>query len=117
MGTCDRKQRHERITKKLKGTAQKPRVVIFRSNKNIYVQLVDDTKGAVVASISTISQAFKAKKIKSADKAAAKEIGKMMAHAASGIGVKEICFDRAGYKYHGRVQALAEGLREGGLKF
>lgn len=117
MGTCNRAQRHERITKKLKGTAQKPRVIVFRSNKNIYAQLVDDSASKVVATSSTLGEAFKLKKIKSANKEAAKEIGKMMALAASGLGIKEVCFDRAGYKYHGRVRALAEGLREGGLKF
>ncbi|MDD5194507.1 MAG: 50S ribosomal protein L18 [Candidatus Omnitrophica bacterium] len=117
MGTCSRKERHERIRKSLKGTADRPRVVVFRSNKNIYTQLIDDSVNKVIGNCSTISEDFKAKKIKATNKEAAKEVGKMMAVVALKLGLKEVCFDRAGYNYHGRVQAVAEGLREGGLKF
>jgi large subunit ribosomal protein L18 len=92
-------------------------LVVFRSKKHIYAQLVYDDSGKVTTGCSTLSTEFKTKKIKSNDKGAAKEVGKLIALKAQKLGIKEVNFDRAGYKYHGRVAALAEGAREGGLKF
>lgn len=112
-----RERRHERVTKKVQGTSTKPRLVIFRSKKHIYAQLVKDDANSVITGCSTLSKEFKGKNIKSGNKEAAKEIGKLIAAKAISLGIKEVCFDRAGYRYHGRVQALSEGAREGGLKF
>ncbi len=112
-----RERRHERVTKKVQGTSAKPRLVVFRSKKHIYAQLIKDDANSVVTGCSTLSKEFKDKNIKSTNKEAAKEIGKLIAAKAVALGIKEVCFDRAGYKYHGRVQALSEGAREGGLKF
>jgi len=112
-----RERRHERVTRKVQGTAVKPRLVVFRSKKHIYAQLIKDDAGAVITGCSTLSKEFKSKNIKTGNKEAAKEVGKLIAAKAIALGIKEACFDRAGYKYHGRVQALSEGAREGGLKF
>jgi large subunit ribosomal protein L18 len=112
-----RERRHERVTRKVQGTAVKPRMVVFRSKKHIYAQLVKDDANMVIAGCSTLSKEFKAKNMKSGNKEAAKEIGKLIAAKAISLGIKEVCFDRAGYRYHGRVQALSDGAREGGLKF
>jgi len=112
-----RTRRHKRITKKMKGQENKPRLVVFRSSKHIYAQLVNDSSQKVIAGCSSLAKDFKDKKVKSAGVEGAKEIGKLLAQKASKLGVKEICFDRAGYLYHGRIKALAEGVREGGLKF
>ncbi|MDD4955565.1 MAG: 50S ribosomal protein L18 [Candidatus Omnitrophica bacterium] len=112
-----RQRRHERVTKKVQGTTDKPRLVVFRSKKHMYAQLIKDDVNTVIAGCSTLSKEFKAKNMKSTNKEAAKEIGKLIAAKAISLGIKEVCFDRAGYKYHGRVQALSEGAREGGLKF
>ena len=101
----------------MKGSEAKPRLVVFRSSKNISAQLVNDSSSKVVADCSTLTKDFKAKKIKPSDVNAAKEVGKMLAQKAQSLSIKEICFDRAGYKYHGRIKALADGAREGGLKF
>lgn len=101
----------------MKGTVEKPRLVVFRSNSHMYAQLVDDISSKVIFGMSTLSKDFKAKKIKSKNKEAAKELGKLFAQSINTKGIKEVCFDRAGYKYHGRVKALAQGVREGGLKF
>ncbi|MEI8350352.1 MAG: 50S ribosomal protein L18 [Candidatus Omnitrophota bacterium] len=117
MQTSGRIRRHTRVTKKVQGTATKPRLAIFRSSKHIYAQLVQDESGKVLIGCSTLSKEFKAKNLKTANKEAAKEIGKLIAQKAIAIGIKEVCFDRGGYKYHGRVAALSEGAREGGLKF
>lgn len=115
--SLERLRRHKRILKRMHGTKDKPRLIIFRSSKNIYAQLVDDDAGKVVASYSSISKDFKAKKIKSTDINAAKEVGKAIAVKAKELNVTAICFDRSGYKYHGKIKALADGAREGGLKF
>jgi large subunit ribosomal protein L18 len=110
-------QRHKRITKKIKGTKERPRLVVFRSNKHIYAQLVDDSMQKVLMGCSTLSKEFKEKNIKSTNKEAAKEIGKLIAQKTLSLGIKKVSFDRAGYKYHGRVRMLAEGAREAGLEF
>lgn len=102
-----------RIRKSIKGTSERPRLSVFRSNKAIYAQVIDDTKGMTIASASTREQGVdtKAAKIEQA-----KSVGKILAGKAVSAGVKAVVFDRGGYLYHGRVKALAEGAREGGLE-
>ncbi|MDP8289365.1 MAG: 50S ribosomal protein L18 [Candidatus Susulua stagnicola] len=116
MKKIGRKRRHKSIGRKVKGVESRPRLVVFRSKKHIYAQVVNDSLGKVLASSSTLGAEFKEKKIKSTNQDAAKEIGKIISDKAKGLGVKAVCFDRGGYKYHGRVKKLAEGAREGGLK-
>lgn len=106
-----RKKRHKRVRAKIKGTAKVPRLCVFRSHKHIYGQLIDDEKGKTILSVSD-------KEVKAKNKIeTAKEVGKTLAQKAVEKKIKKIVFDRGGYKYHGRVKALAEGAREGGLKF
>jgi large subunit ribosomal protein L18 len=96
------------------GTAGKPRLYVFRSNRYIYAQIIDDTRGIVITGFSSLND----KNLSAMKKmASAREVGKQIAKLALEKGVKEIAFDRGGYKYHGRVKALADGAREGGLKF
>jgi len=103
------------IRKKISGAEQKPRLSVFRSNTGIYAQLIDDVKGVTLASASTKDKGVAAQKGKKVDQS--KLVGQEIAKKAVALGVKEIVFDRGGYLYHGRVKALAEGAREGGLKF
>ena len=105
-----RQRRHLRVRKSVSGTAERPRLVVFRSLKHIYAQLVDDTTGRTLLTIS--DAAFQGKK---SEKSA--EVGKLLAGRAKEAGVTRVVFDRAGYKYHGRVKAVADGAREGGLEF
>ncbi|MCK4810615.1 MAG: 50S ribosomal protein L18 [Candidatus Omnitrophica bacterium] len=112
-----RRKRHIRITKKMRGTQDKPRLVVFRSKKHIYAQIINDQTCKVISGCSTLSKEFKEKNMKSADKAAAKEIGKLIARKVLSLGVKKICFDRAGYRYQGKVKTLADGVREEGVEF
>jgi large subunit ribosomal protein L18 len=108
-----RARRHRRIRGKIFGTAERPRLVVFRSNKGISAQLVDDDSGKTLAGASWVGlKSFSGNKT---DQAA--EVGKALAAAAKDAGVETCVFDRGGYLYHGRVKALAEGAREGGLKF
>jgi len=116
MKKISRLRRHRRITKKIKGAAAKPRLVVFRSKKHIYAQLINDEQQKAVIGCSSRSKAFKAKGIKSSDKNAAKEVGKLIAEQAFKLGIKTAAYDRGGYKYHGRIKSLAEGARQGGLK-
>ncbi len=106
-------RRHRRVRGKIKGTAERPRLSIFRSNKNIYAQLIDDEKGKTLVSIK--NSEVKSKKIKKSEMA--KELGALIAKKAIEKNIKKAVFDRGGYKYHGRVKALAEGARSGGLEF
>lgn len=117
MKTIGRERRHKRITKKMKGSAEQPRLVVFRSQKHIYAQLINDQEAKVITSYSTLVDDFKQKKVKSSDKEAARQVGKLIAERALSLGVVKVCFDRSGFKYHGRVEALAQGVREAGLKF
>ncbi len=111
-------RRKARIRKALRERAGgKPRLSVFRSNKNIYAQIIDDGKGATLASASTLDGDVKAKLKNGGDKAAAAEVGKLVAERAKKAGVETVVFDRGSYLYHGRVKALAEAAREGGLKF
>ncbi|MBV8065561.1 MAG: 50S ribosomal protein L18 [Actinobacteria bacterium] len=109
-----RLRRHKRVRGRVSGTAQRPRLVVFRSNRGIEAQLVDDLSGKTVASASwmALKKSFKGDKSEQAA-----EVGKQLAAAAKKAGVDACVFDRAGYLYHGRVKALADGAREGGLSF
>ena len=107
--------RHKRIRKNLTGTPEKPRLCVFRSSKNISVQVIDDVKGVTLASASTMEAELRAADL---DKTAkAKRVGELVAERAKAKGIDTVVFDRGGYIYHGRVAALADGAREGGLKF
>lgn len=113
----ERQRRHERVRKKVFGTAEAPRLNVYRSLNHIYVQLIDDTKGVTLCSASTMEKDVKAE-IKDMTKTeAAKVVGKKLADKALAKGVKEVVFDRGGYLYTGRVQAVADGAREAGLNF
>jgi large subunit ribosomal protein L18 len=109
-----RERRHRRIRGKVAGTADRPRLAVFRSNKGIFAQLVDDASGRTIAGASWLglAKSFKGNKVEQAG-----EVGKAVAAAAKKAGIDTVVFDRGGYLYHGRVKALAEGAREGGLKF
>ena len=109
-----RMRRVKAIRKKLSGTASRPRLVVFRSLNHIYAQIIDDDLGKTLVSMSSKSkgEAFTGKKMEQA-----KAVGMKLAKKAIQAGVNEVCFDRAGFKYHGRVKELADGAREGGLKF
>lgn len=106
--------RHRRIRKKVKGTAGKPRLCVFRSSRHIYAQLIDDDRGEVL--VSADDRELSKKKVESDKKQRAREVGGLIAEKAKEKSISVAVFDRAGYKYHGRVRALAEGAREGGLK-
>ena len=111
-----RQSRHMRVRKNLAGTSERPRLNIFRSLKHIYVQVIDDTQGTTLISASSLDATVA--KAKSQNKTEqAKLVGKLAAERALKVGVNEVVFDRGGYKYHGRVKALAEASREAGLKF
>ncbi len=104
-----------RIRRVIKGTAERPRLSVFRSNKQIYAQLIDDLNGVTLIASSSAAKDFEAMKAKKVD--IAKEVGKSIAAKAVQSGISSVVFDRGGYLYHGRVKALAEGAREAGLKF
>ena len=109
-----RVKRHNRLRNKISGTAERPRLCVFRSAKHIYAQLVDDVAGKTLCAASTLEKDFG---VPGGNREAAKKVGKTLAERAEKAGVTEVVFDRGGYIYHGRVQELAEGAREGGLKF
>ena len=109
-----RLRRHKRIRAKISGTTARPRLDVFRSNANIYAQIIDDENGVTLLSASTLDKEFEGY---GGNKEAAKAVGTMIAKRAIERGITEVVFDRGGYVYHGRVQALAEAAREGGLKF
>jgi large subunit ribosomal protein L18 len=110
-----RARRKRRIRKKLSGNGERPRVSVFRSAKHIYVQAIDDSKGATLAQVSTLSDGLKGMEGSKTDEA--KAVGTALAKALKDKGIEQVVFDRNGYLYHGRVKALAEGAREAGLKF
>jgi large subunit ribosomal protein L18 len=113
-----RQRRHRRIRKKISGTAERARLAVFRSNQHIYAQVVDDTKGIVLAAASDLKLGdVQAAEGETRGVSRAKAVGRELASRAKEKGVESVAFDRGGYKYHGRVAALAEGAREGGLKF
>ncbi len=104
-----------RIRKKISGSAQKPRLSVYRSNRDIYVQLIDDENGVTIASASSREADIAAQKLNKVDKS--KLVGSAIAKKSGELGIKDVVFDRSGYIYHGRVKAVAEGAREGGLLF
>lgn len=112
-----RKKRHRRVRYKVNGTAERPRLNVSRSIQHIYAQLIDDEAGRTLAAISTQNKDLREKLKSGGNIAAAKEIGKQIAELGKAKGVTAVVFDRGGYKYHGRVKALADGAREGGLQF
>jgi large subunit ribosomal protein L18 len=112
-----REMRHERLRKTLSGTPERPRLCVFRSLEHIYVQVIDDTRGATLAQASTLDAELKEKSADQKKMAQAELVGKTIAKRAQEAGVKEVVFDRGGYKYHGRVKALADAARSAGLSF
>ena len=108
-----RLKRHKRVRAKISGTPECPRLCVFRSLKNIYAQVIDDVNGVTLVSASSLEL----KETYGGNKDAAKEVGKLVAEKAIKAGIKEVVFDRSGYLYHGRVAELADGARDGGLKF
>ena len=114
---ADRKQRHVRVRGKVKGTASAPRLCVYRSNSHIYAQIIDDTKGVTLASASTLDKEIKGSVSVGSNIEAAKAVGKLIGERAIAKDIKDVVFDRGGYLYHGRVQALAEAAREAGLSF
>ncbi len=112
-----RLQRHQRIRKYISGTPEKPRLCVFRSNKNISAQIIDDVNGVTLASASTIDKALKEEIAYGGNKEAARIVGEAIAKRAMEKGIEEVCFDRGGFLYHGRVKELADGARAAGLKF
>ena len=110
-----RYRRHLRVRRKVSGTGERPRLVVYRSLKHIYAQLVNDDLGVTLLGVSDLSEGLQ---VDGAGKIGrAKGTGKLLAERAKAAGIKQVVFDRAGYRYHGRVQAIAEGAREGGLEF
>lgn len=112
------RRRAERVRNNIRRKANgRPRLSVFRSSKHIYAQVIDDEKGVTLAAASSIDKDLKGKLAKGGDKAAAAEVGKLIAARAQQAGVTKVVFDRGGYPYHGRVKALAEAVREAGLSF
>lgn len=109
-----RAKRHTRVRAKISGTPECPRLNVFRSAKHIYAQLIDDVNGVTICSASSLSKDFEGN---GGNKEGAKKVGELIAKHAAEKGISEVVFDRGGYLYHGRVKDLADGAREGGLKF
>ena len=116
-GQSLRKTRHLRIRKKVQGTTQRPRMAVFRSLNHIYVQVIDDSRGATLVSASSLDGDVKESANGKAKADVSALVGALIAKRASDGGIKTVVFDRGGYKYHGRVKALAEAARKGGLTF
>ncbi len=111
---AQREKRHARVRGKITGTPERPRLCVFRSENNIYAQVIDDVAGSTLCSASSVEKEFEGT---GGNIEAAKKVGTKLAERALGKGIDTVVFDRGGYIYHGRVKALAEGAREGGLKF
>ena len=109
-----RRRRHFRVRKKVHGTAERPRLAVFRSNRFIYAQLIDDDAGITMAAASSREKDVKGSRL---TKATAAEVGKLIGSRGRDVGVESVVFDRGGFPYHGRIEALAEGAREAGLEF
>lgn len=112
----NRKARHLRVRKKLSGTPERPRLSVYKSNANIYAQIIDDVNGVTLVSASTIDKELSGEKL-SANIESAKKVGSLVAKRALDKGIKSVVFDRSGYIYHGKVKELAESAREAGLEF
>ena len=111
---AQRVKRHTRVRGKISGTPERPRLNVFRSNANMYAQIIDDVNGVTLAAASTLDKDFEGA---AGNKEAARKVGQLVAERAKAKGIEEVVFDRGGYVYHGRVAELAEGAREAGLKF
>ena len=111
---AQRHKRHKRVRGKISGTPERPRLNVFRSETNIYAQIIDDVAGKTLVSASSLEKGFEGR---GSNCEAARKVGKTVAERAKAKGIETVVFDRGGYMYHGRVQALAEGAREGGLEF
>lgn len=111
---AQRKKRHKRVRSKIEGTTERPRLNVFRSEKHIYAQIIDDTKGVTLCAASSLEKGFKGS---GSNKEGAKTVGSMIAERAKKEKIENVVFDRGGYIYHGRIKELAEAAREGGLKF
>lgn len=112
-----RAKRHRRVRKKISGTAERPRLNLFRSINNIYAQIIDDNRGITLVAASTLSPELKEKHHFSCNKESAAAVGDLIAKKAIEAGIKQVVFDRAGYLYHGRVKSMADAARAGGLEF
>jgi large subunit ribosomal protein L18 len=110
-----RNRRHRRVRKKISGTAARPRLAVYRSNRHIYVQAIDDVSGRTVAAASTMETALRSGRTGTTD--AAREVGKLVGERVKALGVTVAVFDRGGFQYHGRIAAVADGARESGLQF
>ena len=108
---------HSRIRKRIHGATTRPRLNVYRSNKHIYAQIIDDDKGVTLVSASTVDPKTKGQAANGGNKAAAKIVGRIIAERAKEKGIEAVLFDRGGYLYHGRIQVLAEAAREAGLRF
>lgn len=116
-GEAGRLRRHLRIRKRVVGTPKRPRLVVHRSHLHFYAQVVDDTTGRTLLALGTTSPVFRERVKKGGNVEAAKILGELVAQAAKGKGITQVCFDRGGYLYHGRVRGFAEAAREHGLEF
>ena len=114
---ANRKARHARVRKKLSGTPQRPRLNVYKSNTNIYAQIIDDVAGVTIVSASTLDKDIKEGLSTTSNKEAANKVGEAIGKKALDRGVEEVVFDRSGYLYHGRIKELADAAREAGLKF
>lgn len=112
-----RQRRHLRVRKRIYGTADRPRLNVFRSLTEIYAQVINDDEGITIVSASTIDQDLRSKVSGNAKTEQAKKVGELLAERAKSAGIEQVVFDRSGYRYIGRVKALADGAREGGLQF
>ena len=112
-----REKKHMRIRNRFSGTAERPRLAVFRSNKNIYGQIIDDEAGNTLTAASTVEKDVRSKIQYTDNKEAAECVGKVIAERAKAKGIEEVVFDRGGFVYHGKIQALADAAREAGLKF
>lgn len=114
---ANRKARHLRVRKKVSGTPQKPRLNVYKSNTNIYAQIIDDVNGKTLVSASTLDKDIKTSVENAGNMEAAKKVGEVIGKKALEQGIEDVVFDRSGYQYHGKVKELAEAAREAGLKF
>jgi len=112
-----RERRRNRVRRGVRGTLERPRLTVFRSSKHIYAQVIDDDRGVTLASASTVSPELKGKVSYGGNIAAAQAVGQLLADKAKAAGVSKVCFDRGHYRYHGRIKALADAARTGGLSF
>ncbi len=110
-------KKHRRVRVKISGTTERPRLAVHKSNKHIYAQVIDDTKGVTLASAGTLETDFKSKYQNCGNIEAAKDVGRLIAERSKNAGIEEIVFDRGGFIYHGRIAAVADAAREGGLVF